>query len=245
MSNRQVMFTPQVKPGWVGWGVRGLCPSARGLSQALHGWVTASRVQGWARTGLCLIWEQQGDWAGGQWGWLGRAMMPLGQLPVPVFVKATDEIGKRLADNCPMSLAEGVPSQWSPEAGTGDCPGWPLTPPRPLSLVIPHLTAVQEPEPTEAEPEGEKAGAGCLCCVGMGRCWPHREEPPEAGVGPGARTGLRAPSGWTAVGETSRGGFLPGCGFSGRPWAVLCLCKGTGRGRQEGELFSSHSCSTI
>ena len=78
----------------------------------------------------------------------------------------------------------------------------------------------------EAEPEGEKAGAGCVWCVGMGQCWPHGEEPPEAGVGPGARTGLRAPSGWTAVGDMSWSGFLPGCSFSGRPWAGFCLCKG-------------------
>ena len=37
MSNRQVMFTPQVKPGWVGRGVRGLHPSAQALSRALQG----------------------------------------------------------------------------------------------------------------------------------------------------------------------------------------------------------------
>ncbi|XP_034509184.1 vegetative cell wall protein gp1-like isoform X2 [Ailuropoda melanoleuca] len=87
-----------------------------------------------------------------RWGCRARApqrLWPFGRKDR----KATDEIGKRLADNRPMSLAEGVPSQWSPEAGTGDCPGWPLTPPRPLSLVVPHLTAVQELEPTEAEPE--------------------------------------------------------------------------------------------
>ena len=65
MSNRQVMFTPQVKPGCVGRGVRGLHPSAQVLSRALQGWVTAFQVQGCAHTGLCLIWEQQGDWVGG------------------------------------------------------------------------------------------------------------------------------------------------------------------------------------
>ena len=87
MSNRQVMFTPQVKPGWVGRGVQGLHPSAQALSRALQGWVTAFQVQGYAHTGLCLIWEQQGDWVGGQWEWPGRAVMPLGRLPVPVFAE--------------------------------------------------------------------------------------------------------------------------------------------------------------
>ena len=87
MSNRQVMFTPQVKPGWVGRGVQGLHPSPQALSPALQGWVTVFQVQGYAHTGLCLIWEQQGNWGGGQWEWLGRAMMPLGWLPVPVFAE--------------------------------------------------------------------------------------------------------------------------------------------------------------
>ena len=60
----QVMF--KVKAGWVGWGVGG-CPFCPGfILIALQGWVTASRVQGCAHTGLRLIWEQQGDWAGGQ-----------------------------------------------------------------------------------------------------------------------------------------------------------------------------------
>ena len=105
------------------------------------------------------------------------------------------------------------------------------------------LAPLEHAGPPQAEPEGEKAGAGCVRCVGMGWCRPHREDPPEAAVGRGARTGLRATSGWTAVGETSRCGFLPGCGCSGRPWAGLCLCKGAGRGRHEGELFSPRSCS--
>ena len=48
MSNRQVMFTPQVKPGWVGWGVQGLHPSAQAFSRALQGWVTEFQVQGYA-----------------------------------------------------------------------------------------------------------------------------------------------------------------------------------------------------
>ena len=99
------------------------------------------------------------------------------------------------------------------------------------------LAPLEHAGPPEAEPEGEKAGAGCVPCAGMGQCRPHREDPPEAGVGPGARTGIRAPSRWKAVGETSRGGFLPGCGFSGHPWAVLCLCKGTWK------LLSS--CSSV
>ena len=123
----------------------------------------------------------------------------------------------------------------SPGAGTGDHLLRLVTPPRPLSPVTIHsVSVIQDQEKTEAEPKGEKAGAGCMGYEGMGRCQPHREEPPEAGMGPEARTGLRAPSGWTAVGEMPQGGFLPGCGFSGRPWAGFCLCKGIGRGRQEG-----------
>uniref|UniRef100_A0A452VEP5 Epididymal-specific lipocalin-10 n=1 Tax=Ursus maritimus TaxID=29073 RepID=A0A452VEP5_URSMA len=43
--------------------------------------------RGCAHTGLSLIWEQQGDWAGGRWGRLGRAVMPPGRLPVPVFAE--------------------------------------------------------------------------------------------------------------------------------------------------------------
>ena len=46
-----------------------------------------SRVQGCAHTGLNLIWEQQGDWLGGRWGWPGRPVMPSARLPVPVFAE--------------------------------------------------------------------------------------------------------------------------------------------------------------
>ena len=149
-----------------------------------------------------------------------------------------DETQWRLLDTSSISLSEEVSSENSPGAGAGDHQGRSLTPPRPLSLVVHYCTVVHKPD-------GEKAGAGCMWCVGLGQCWPHREEPPEAAVGPGARTGLRAPSARTAVREMSRGGFLPGCGCSGRPQTGLCLCKGTGRGKHEGELFSSRSCSAV
>ena len=46
------------------------------------------------------------------------------------------------------------------------------------------LAQLEHAGPPEAEPEGEKPGAGCVRCAGMGRCRPHREDPPEAGVGP-------------------------------------------------------------
>ena len=71
--------------------MRGQCPVGRSCSHprsSLAGWDgvcggcallpkvypepcrdgSLSRVQGCAHTGLSLIWEQQGDWAG-QWGW--------------------------------------------------------------------------------------------------------------------------------------------------------------------------------
>ena len=50
------------------------------------------------------------------------------------------------------------------------------------------------PEPTKAESKGEKAWVGTsgYVCGGVS-AGPHREETPEAGVGPGAKTGLRPP----------------------------------------------------
>ncbi|XP_035579869.1 CMT1A duplicated region transcript 15 protein-like protein isoform X2 [Zalophus californianus] len=116
--------------------------------------------------------------------------------------KATEDTERQLAD-VPSSLTEGVTPKASQETGAGDCEARPPTPRGPPSQVVVHWTVVQEPEPMEAEAEGEKGGAGCLWCVGTGRCGPTREELPEAGVGPRATTGHRAHSGWTAVGETS------------------------------------------
>ena len=76
----------RVKPGWVGqWG-GGCAPLPKVYPEPCRDG-SLSRVQGCAHTGLSLIWEQQGDWAGGRWGWPGRAVMPSGQLPVPVFAE--------------------------------------------------------------------------------------------------------------------------------------------------------------
>ena len=112
-----------------------------------------------------------------------------------------DETGRRWADACSVSPIQEATVAASPAAGTGRSPRRPLRPPRPPSVVLVHRPVEAE---AESEPEGEKAGAGGLGGWGMVGAGPHGEEPPEAGVVPGARTGLRAPGTGTAVGGTSR-----------------------------------------
>ncbi|XP_027471787.2 skin secretory protein xP2-like [Zalophus californianus] len=126
--------------------------------------------------------------------------------------KTTDEIGRRLADIRSISGTWGVTPQGSPGAGAGDCGGRPPTPTRPLSLVVIDWIVLQEPDATEVEPEAEKPGAGCLWVCGDGSGLTHREEPPEAGVGPGAKTGLqsRRPGEGSVLAAASLGG--PGLG---------------------------------
>ena len=171
-SGEQVIFTPQVKAGGVGqgWGAVSLCPGL--IQRAPQGWVTA-RGQGWAHTGQCLIWEQGGHWAGGQWGWPGRALMPLGCYPSVSLKQATDEIGQRLAD----TRRGGLMIQGSPGAGTGDSLGRTLSLPRPLSL-LPRGMAVLDREPAGAEREGEKWGLGAQGCAGTVVAGPQKEAPP-------------------------------------------------------------------
>ena len=138
----------------------GLHPSAQTLSPALQGWVTAFQVQGYAHTGLRLIWEQQGDWVGGKWEWPGRTVMPWAGYRSLSLQKAEDDTKMELVD---------MPS--CPGAGTGHHLRSLVTPPRPLSPVTIHsVSVIQETETTEDEPEGEKAGAGCMGYEGMGRC---------------------------------------------------------------------------
>nr|XP_035950212.1 vacuolar protein sorting-associated protein 37C-like [Halichoerus grypus] len=78
--------------------------------------------------------------------------MPPADYPSLSLQKATDDLQRRLAD-MPSSLTEGLTPQASPKTGAGDCRAKPPPPPRPLSQVVGHRTVVQEPEPTEAEPE--------------------------------------------------------------------------------------------
>ena len=75
----------RVKPGWVGQCRGGACALLPKVYSKPCRDGSLSWVQGCAHTGLSLIWEQQGDWLGGQWGWQGRPVMPSGGLLVPVF----------------------------------------------------------------------------------------------------------------------------------------------------------------
>ena len=164
-------------------------------------------MQGWACTGLYLIWDRHGDWAGGQWGWPGRAVIPLGHLQSLSLQKATDE--RRLADMYSSLTQESLVVERPP------------TPPRSLTLVIRHhQKAVLAPEPVEAEPEGEKAELGAWGCPWMGGCWA-----PQGGAWCGAR--IKDWAQGTQQGDCSQGDFpvrVHFCwGFSGRPQAGLCL----------------------
>lgn len=77
-----------------------------------------------------------------------------------------------------------------------------MTLPKPLYLVqVLHRTLVLEEELTEAEPEGDKPGAGELGCLGRGGCWDPQGGTPR-GWG-GARSHSWAQS--TQLGDGSRG----------------------------------------
>ena len=63
------------------------------------------------------------------------------------------------------------------------------------------LSQLEDLEPlTVAEPKGEKGWVHVSVWGGVS-AGPHREESLEAGVGPGAKTGIRPPIWWTAVRE--------------------------------------------
>lgn len=122
-----------------------------------------------------------------------------------------------------------VATEGSPESGPRDewgrPPAW--TPPRPLPRVLSWaylqlstpgsglqhcvylpLCQLEDLEPPKAEPEGEKARGGDMGVWGGVSAGLHGEETPEAGVGPGAKAGLRLPIWWTAVREVPGLGLL-------------------------------------
>ncbi|XP_053060317.1 translation initiation factor IF-2-like isoform X1 [Acinonyx jubatus] len=148
--------------------------------------------------------------------------------------KSTDELGRRLSESrftCPTELCEcpvaqeghpgpreRVAARRSREAGPGVGLRRPPSPPWPLHRVLVHRSWDEDPEPLEPEPEGEKAGVGDVCSRGPGGAGPPREEPPGAGVGPGAETespGLRPAGGqgsWCGfLAAASRGGSGVSC----------------------------------
>lgn len=66
------------------------------------------------------------------------------------------------------------------------------------------LAQLERAEPAQAEPEGEKAGAGCLGLCGDGSVLGPTGTSPTGWCGARSKAGLRAPSGCTALGEPSR-----------------------------------------
>ena len=52
------------------------------------------------------------------------------------------------------------------------------------------LSQLQDPEHTKVKHKGEQAGD---------ECWAPQGEPPEPGLGPGPKAGLRPPIWWTVI----------------------------------------------
>ncbi|XP_045659634.1 skin secretory protein xP2-like [Ursus americanus] len=80
--------------------------------------------------------------------------------------KTMDETERRLLDTPSISLSEEVSSESSPGAGVGDHQGRPLTPPRPLSLVVHYWTVVHEPKAGPPSEELEPAPSSWAAAEG-------------------------------------------------------------------------------
>ena len=102
---------------------------------------------------------------------------------------------------------------------------------------------LQEPEPTEAEPEAEKPGAGCLWVWGRVRAGPTGKSPQRLVWGLEQLLGTERPAGGRQSGRRPCEGSFLAVASLGGPGLGSVSAKAHGE-QARGELFSSHSCST-